>query len=211
MLGPMQFAGARARGSHIEPQRVGCARLQQLSALSGRQRSRRSGIMRRAIGVARPWRFRFPLGDETGNLGAALETRIHKTQRRQSFKCLAIVGKTFRLPAHRSFPGDTQPCEIPINRILEFQPASGRVDVLDAQQEPSTCAAGQIEIQECRKGVAKMQIAIGARRKAKEGWRHYSRLVVTGLVPVSHVLQQGDKEIAMVRICLISATTALRW
>jgi len=83
-----------------------------------------------------------------------------------------MVGEILRLPAYRGFPGDAEPSQILINRVLKLRLASGRVDILDAQQEPAAGQARQIEIQECRKGMAEMQIAIGAWGKAENGWWH---------------------------------------
>jgi len=40
------------------------------------------------------------------------------------------------LPPHRLLPGDAEPAEILVDRRLVVRPATGRVDVLDAQQQP---------------------------------------------------------------------------
>ena len=171
-LAPAQFAGARACGRHIEPQRVRNARSKQPRTLAGRKQSRRSGIVRHTVGVARPWRLGFPLPDQARNLGAALETRVDQTLRHQCFERIAVVGEMFGLPAHRGFPGDAEPGKVLIHRLLEFFPAPRRVDILDAQQEPAASLACQVEIQQRRKGVAKMQIAVWTWRKSENGWRN---------------------------------------
>ena len=76
------------------------------------------------------------------------------------------------LPPHRRLPGNAEPGEIFVDRGLEFRPAARRVDILDAQQEPSAGSARQVEIQQRRIGVAEMKMAIRARREAENGWRH---------------------------------------
>ena len=58
-----------------------------------------------------------------------------------------------------------------MDRGLEFRPAARRVDILDAQQEAAAAPARRVEIQQRRIGVAEMQIAVRARRKAEDG-RH---------------------------------------
>src|SRR3979409_994508 len=84
------------------------------------------------------------------------------------------------LPPDRSFPGEAEPGEVLIDRGLEFRPATGQVDILDPQQKSPAARARQIEIQQRRIGVAEMQIAVRARRKAEDG-RHYLYLVIAGL------------------------------
>src|SRR5260370_41719635 len=115
-----------------------------------------------------------------------------------------------RLPPHRSFPGDAEPGEVFIDCGLELRPAAGRVDILDAQQEPAAGVARQIEIQQRRISVAEMQIAVRARRKAEDGLWHYSGLVMPGLVPGIHVLQQCGAKVAMLGSCSIANTVRRR-
>src|SRR5437762_2339896 len=93
----------------------------------------------------------------------------------------------FRLPPHRRFPGYPEPGEVLVDRRLEFRPAPGRVDVLDPQQEPAAGPAREVEIQQRRIGVAKMEVAVRARRESENGWRHHTGLVMPGLVPGIHV------------------------
>jgi hypothetical protein len=73
----------------------------------------------------------------------------------------------FGLPPHRRFPGQAEPFEVFKYRSLEFRPAPRRVDVLDAEQKSSTARARQLEIQQRRKSVAEMEVAIGAWRKSE--------------------------------------------
>src|ERR1700687_2991523 len=89
-----------------------------------------------------------------------------------------------RLPPHRGFPCHAEPGEVFIDRCLEFRPAAGRVDILDAQQKLPANLTRQIEIQQRRINVAESQIAVRARRKAEDGlWHALSILVIAGLVP----------------------------
>ena len=59
-----------------------------------------------------------------------------------------------------------------MDRGLEFPPAPRGVDILDAKQQSSAGLASQVEIQQCRIGVAEMKIAVGARRKSENRDRH---------------------------------------
>jgi len=172
MLGPGEIFHAGTGHRHIKPQRVRRVLPDQPRALGPRERFRRARIERRPIGIARPRRFGFPLRDEPGDFRAALEGRIDQAQARQFFRRLAVARKMFRLPAHRRFPGYPEPGEVFVDRRLEFRPAAGCVDILDPQQEPAAAFARQVEIQQRRIGVAEMEVAVRARRKSENGWRH---------------------------------------
>ena len=74
------------------------------------------------------------------------------------------------LPPHRGFPGDAEPGKILVDRRLEFRPAAGGVDVLDPQQQAAVGLTRGIEIQQCRIGMAEMQVTVRARRKTENGW-----------------------------------------
>src|SRR6266581_130428 len=84
------------------------------------------------------------------------------------------------LPPHRLLPDDPEPGQILVDRSLEFRPAAARIDVLDPEQEPAAGLPRQIEIQQRRKSVAEMQIAVRARGKAENGWHRSSSLVIAG-------------------------------
>src|SRR5262249_25125741 len=81
-----------------------------------------------------------------------------------------------RLPPHRRFPGKAEPGEVFIDRSLVFRPAARRIDILDAQQKPSAALARQVEIEQRRTGMTEMEIAVRARRKSENGWRHPGHL-----------------------------------
>ena len=87
----------------------------------------------------------------------------------------AIVVEMLGLPPHRLLPVDAEPGEVLVDRRLELRPAARRVDVLDAQQQAPARRPRHVEIEQRREGVAEMQIAVRARRKAENGWRHAHR------------------------------------
>ena len=82
-----------------------------------------------------------------------------------------------RLAAHRLFPFDAEPFEIAVDGGLELRRAARRVDVLDAQQQPSAGLPRHVGVEQRRIGVAEMQFAIGAWREAEDGLGHF-RLVM---------------------------------
>src|SRR6266702_2649540 len=94
------------------------------------------------------------------------------------------------LPPHRRLPGYSEPGQILIDRGLELRPAAGEVDIFDPQQKSSAGLAREIEVPQRRISVAEMEIAVRARRKSENGWRHDGSLVMPGLAPGIHVLQQ---------------------
>ena len=172
---------------HIEPQRERRAGFDEPQPLGGRKRFRRPRIKRRAVGIARPWSVRFALCHQPCDLGAAFKARIDQALRRQSVYRAAIIRKMLRLPPHRRFPDDAEPAEVLVNRGLEFRPAARGVDILDAQQKPPAAPARQVEIQQRRKSMAEVEVAVRTRRKSENGGRHYIGLVMPGLVPGIHV------------------------
>src|SRR5262245_62248265 len=101
-----------------------------------------------------------------------------------------------RLPPHRRFPGNAKPREIFIDRRLIFRPAACRIDILDAQHEPAAVLTREVEIEQRRIGMAEMEIAVRARRKSENGWRHLSVIaVMAGLVPAIHVLWHHERNV----------------
>src|SRR5262249_54014041 len=79
-------------------------------------------------------------------------------------------------PPHRLLPGDAEPGEVLVDRLLVFAPAARGVDVLDAQQKPPTGGARHVEIDQRRQRVPQMQVAVGARREAEDGGGHARRI-----------------------------------
>ena len=135
VLDPAEIAGARAGRRHVEPQRVRRARFEQPRALVRRQRFRRAGIERRAVGIARPRRLRLALRHQFCDLGAALETRIDQPLGGELLERIAIVGKMLRLPPHRGFPGDAEPGEV-------LDRSRPRIPACSAWRRYPRCAAG---------------------------------------------------------------------
>src|SRR5215831_547425 len=74
------------------------------------------------------------------------------------------------LAAHRLLPGNAEPREVLIDRRLVFRPAARLVDILDAQQQPSVRGLRHAGVDERRQRMAEMQIAVGRRREAENGW-----------------------------------------
>ncbi len=131
-----------------------------------------AGIERGSIRIAWPAPDRIPRGDQLRDFRAALECGIHQPIPDQALDRDAIHLEMVRLPPHRLLPPDSKPSQVFVNRVLEFGPAAGGVDILDAQQEHAAALPRHVEIQQRGIGVAEMQIAIGAGRKTENGWRH---------------------------------------
>src|SRR5262245_277594 len=115
---------------------------------------------------------------------------------RQFLDGVAIGCNMLRLAPHRRLPGEAEPTEVLIDRRLKFGPTACRIDVLNAQHEPAAALARQVEIEQRRIGVAEMEIAVRARRKSENGWRHLSVIaVMAGLVPAIHVLWRHERNV----------------
>src|SRR5262249_43032487 len=133
-LAPPERPGPPGRRRHVEPERVGLARRHASSAFGARERASVAGIERRAVGVARPGTPPLARGDEPRDLAAALEARIgERVELRQR---RAVIGEMRALAPDRLLPGDTEPGEVFVDRLLIVRPAARRVDVLDPQDEP---------------------------------------------------------------------------
>ncbi len=101
-----------------------------------------------------------------------------------------------RLAPHRLLPVEPEPPQVLEDRRLVFRPAAGRVDVLDAEQEPAARLPGHAGVEHRRIGMTEMQVAVGARRKSEdgchagmEGRRHADRdhiyIRPTGKIPLT--------------------------
>jgi hypothetical protein len=84
----------------------------------------------------------------------------------------AIVLQVLGLAPYRLFPRDADPGEILKNRGLEFRAAAGRIDVLDAQQEPSAGGARHFEIDQRGERMTEMQVSVRRGREAENGLPH---------------------------------------
>ena len=83
-----------------------------------------------------------------------------------------IVGQVIGLAAHRPVPVEAEPAEIVQDRRLELGPAAGRVDILDAQQEPAGIHRPRpVPPDQRRMRVAQMQKAGRAGRESRDGHR----------------------------------------
>ena len=119
-----------------------------------------------------------PFGHEPRNLAAALETRIDQPRRLEPRQPRAVVVEMRALAPDRLLPGDAEPFEIFVDRLLVFRPAAHGVDVLDAQEEAPARRAGHLDIDERGERMAEMQIAVRARRES-EGRRCHRTTGVT--------------------------------
>jgi hypothetical protein len=169
---PGECPGARQRGGHVEAQRVRRSGGHPAGALGLGHRFRIAGIERRAIRIARPRGLRFPFRDQARDLGAAFKAGIDEPHGVELGERGAVIAIVLGLPPHRLFPGDAEPGQVLVNCRLEFGPAARRVDVLDAQQQPPARRLRPLGIEQGRQRMAEMQIAVGRRREAENGWQN---------------------------------------
>src|SRR5262249_57942290 len=121
-------------------------------AWGARGRAGAAGIGGRAAGGARPGPPPLARGDEPRDLAAALEARIgERVELRQR---RAVIGEMRALAPDRLLPGDAEPGEVFVDRLLIVRPAARRVDVLDPQDEPPARRPRHLEIDERRERVA---------------------------------------------------------
>src|SRR6187431_2274814 len=106
------------------------------------------------------------LRDVARDVGAALEAWIDEPLRLKSCQRIAIGVEILGLAPYRLLPGNPEPVEVLVDRLLELRAAARGVDILHAQQEPSADVARHLEIDQRRERVTEMQIAVRARRKA---------------------------------------------
>src|SRR5262249_5233292 len=133
----------------------------------------RSRVERGTVRIARPAPLHFTLGHQPRDLGPALEGGINEPGRLQLRDRRRVGREMLRLAPHRLLPDDPQqPCQILVDRRLELGPATGPVDVLDAQQESSADGTRHVEVDERRERMAEMEIAVRARREAENRYGH---------------------------------------
>src|SRR5215472_13889153 len=75
-----------------------------------------------------------------------------------------------RLPPRRRLPGNAEPGEIFVDRILIFRAAAGGINILDPQQQAPARAPRHVEVEQRREGMAEMKVAVRTRRKTENGW-----------------------------------------
>ena len=161
------------RPGHIEPQRIGRAGLQRSFALPWRKRLRRylDRAARRRDRAAR---------------ARALPARPPVLRSRRGSRSWDRSDRAPQAsPARRDSPRDVRDCRrTGVSHAMPSQARSSRsrprIPACSAPRRYPRCAAGsgrrprarQVEIQQRRISVAEMQIAVRARRKAENGWRH---------------------------------------
>src|ERR1700677_3094449 len=79
-----------------------------------------------------------------------------------------MVAKVLALPPNVLFPADAEPSKVRVDRCFVLRPAADGIDVFDAQEEASAAFPRQIMIEQRRKSMTQMQIAVRARRKTKD-------------------------------------------
>ncbi len=150
----------RQRPFHVDAQGETLAALQAPVDLGPRQSLVQSRIERCAVGID-------SAGRRCGlDLAARGKARIEQPLRLQPLRRLHIGGEVLRLPQHRLLPGDPEPGEIGEDAGDVLLATADDVDVLDAHQEAPAQTARQIKAGQRRQGMAEMQRAVGARRKA---------------------------------------------
>ncbi len=157
-------------GLHIQSQSVGSAGFHPAPLFIRRNTLCVTGIKRRPVRIARPRCLRFTICNQSRNLSATLETRKDEAHGLELVQGGTIVRPVFGLTPHRPFPLEADPLQIFIDRGFEFRPATGLIDILDAQKQSPIFRFSHVGIEDCRQCMTEMQIAIWRRRKAKNGW-----------------------------------------
>src|SRR5207248_2392855 len=94
------------------------------------------------------------------------KARVEDAQILQPPERGAVIGKMLGLAADRPIPPQTEPRQIGDDRRLELPPATGVVDILDAQEKPAARRARRLPAGQRRADMTQMQLAGRARRKA---------------------------------------------
>ena len=141
-------------------------------------------IERRPVRIAPPrrGRFRFTRRHRGGDRLARAEAREDEAARLELVEASRVFGDVLRLPPHRFLPGEAEPGEVVIDRLLELGPAAGRVDVLDAHEEAPAGPARKLRVEQRRVGVPEMEAAVRARREAENGLRHGCSPAIQGRI-----------------------------
>ena len=169
---PAQRAGPFHRLLHVEADGIGLASCDARLAIWFLDLPRRARIDRNAIGIARPALADVTVGHQMRELGAALEAREGHAHGFKLVQRGAVAVEMLGLPPHRVLPVQPEPRQILIDRRLELGPASRRVDVLHAEQEPAAGPARHVEVHQRRERMAEMQVAVRARCETENGLRH---------------------------------------
>ena len=99
--------------------------------------------------------------DGFGDLAAGAEAAIEQATRREAVKGGLIVRQMLGLAPDRLLPGEAKPGQVLQDRRLIGRPATGGVDILDAQDEAAAGLAGGLVGGEGREGVPAVQMARG--------------------------------------------------
>ena len=162
---PGERAGRVGGLLHVEAERMARAGVDQRPRFGRIALAVGGRIERRSVRVARP----LPAGRGGLDLAAAHEGRIDQSHRRKPVDRRPVVGDVLRLAAHRLLPGKPQPAELVADRRFVFRPAAGGIGVLDPEQEAPAGRLGEIEVGQCRQGMAEMERAGGRGGEAENG------------------------------------------
>ena len=108
------------------------------------------------------------------DFAAAHEGGVDQFLAHQPFENFPVLGKVLGLAADRRFPIDAKPFQVAKDAGLEVRRATGRVDILDAQQKPAAGFLRHFRVEQSRIGMAEMQLAIRARSEPENGCCHES-------------------------------------
>ena len=139
-------ADRRQRPVHVEPQHMRLAGRDPRLGLAATQAAAAAGIERCAVRVARPGLGRSPPPAPRPPAAPAGASRsrdrpaLAGADRRAA---RAIIVEMLRLPPDRRLEANAEPGEILTDRLLEFGPAAGEVDILDPQQQPAAEPRGE--------------------------------------------------------------------
>ncbi len=170
MLAPGERTGCDARLRHAKAPGVGLAGRDPPRGLAGLELATGAGIDRGAVRIARPFLAAclFERGDGAADFRSRAEARVDEALPTEFVEMRAVKLAMLRLAAHRALPRQPEPFEVLEDRRLEFRPAARRVDILDAQQNSAAASSRRVTVDERRERVAKMQIAVRARRETKD-------------------------------------------
>ena len=160
-IGPAERPGQREGGGDVEPPGMGF----------GCHARGALGVTEVAAGAGIDDAARAVRGTGGGgDIGAAAEARIFETHGAQPVERRVVHRAACRLAHDRPVPIDAEPCQVIVDRRLEFGAAARVVDVLDAQAELAAGLPRPPPAGERRKGVAEVEVA--GRRRGEAGDAH---------------------------------------
>ena len=151
------------RRVHVEPPLRGAAGGEPRLRLAPGEVPAGAGIDRRAVGIA-------PLGVPR-DLGTRAEAGIEQARPPQLCGRFLVDGEALALPHHRLGEVVAEPGHVRADGGVEFGFAAGEIDVLDAQQRRAADGRRGVLREQRGIGVAQVQVAVRAWRKAENRLR----------------------------------------